>query len=250
MEESKEQLVPFDTIVKALGKFCSEQRTGSLYIFTAEEHGAVVSVVQGRIVDVFYRTVRGVRALPLMRRIKQAKFFFKKNPDIAGPEASTNKIELPANDEIFSIFSLKVSNVRTGQVQGGTDNNAVHSKVKLILVVEDSNMARKSIVQMLSAQGYETIEAVDGFDALGKLGQNKVDLVMLDLILPKMDGYAVLNAMKKEKEYKHIPVIVLTSRDALFDKLKGKMSGTDEYLTKPVKPDELLSKLQKYLHRE
>jgi twitching motility two-component system response regulator PilG len=62
-----------------------------------------------------------------------------------------------------------------------------------------------------------------------------------------MDGYAVLTAMKKDPKYKNIPVIVLTSRDALFDKLKGKMSGTDEYLTKPINAEEVIKKVKKYL---
>lgn len=242
MEESKEQLVPFNTVIKALNRYCDERRTGSLYIFTQEEHGAVVSLVQGRIVDVFYRTVRGVQALPLMRTIKEAKFFFKKNPRMAAEAGQTSENLLPDNFEILTQFGINE------KVTDAGNNGKVHGKVKKILVVEDSNMARKSITRVLAAQGYQISEAVDGFDALGKLGEDKPDLVMLDLILPKMDGYAVLTAMKKDKNYKNIPVIVLTSRDALFDKLKGKMSGSDEYLTKPIKPDELLDKLRKYLN--
>ncbi len=116
------------------------------------------------------------------------------------------------------------------------------------MIVEDSALARKSILNVLTGKGYHLIETKDGLEALIRLGEEKPDLVLLDLILPKMDGYAVLSTMKKDDNYKNIPVIVLTSRNTLFDKLKGKMSGTDEYLTKPIQPDELLEKLDKYLH--
>ncbi|MCP3853082.1 MAG: response regulator, partial [Gammaproteobacteria bacterium] len=89
--------------------------------------------------------------------------------------------------------------------------------------------------------------AQDGFDALNKIEKIVPDLVLLDLILPKMDGYQVLNTMKSNTLTRNIPVIMLTSRDALMDKIKGKMSATDEYLTKPVNPEELMSKVEKYL---
>ncbi len=116
-----------------------------------------------------------------------------------------------------------------------------------VLVVEDSTVSRKVITNTLAKKGFQIAEAEDGFQALAQLGNEKPDLVLLDLILPGMDGYKVLTHMQKKPEFASIPVIILTSKDTLFDKLRGRMSGSDEYLTKPFSPTELLAKVEKYL---
>jgi len=116
-----------------------------------------------------------------------------------------------------------------------------------VLVVEDSTVSRKVITSTLSKKGYQILEAEDGFQALAQLSNEAPDLVLLDLVLPGMDGYKVLAHMKKKESFVNIPVIILTAKDTLFDKLRGKMSGSDEYLTKPFSPTELLAKVEKYL---
>lgn len=121
------------------------------------------------------------------------------------------------------------------------------SDAKKVLVVEDSTISRTVITRTLSRKGYRIIEAEDGFQALAQLTNEMPDLVLLDLIMPGMDGYKVLSHMKKKEEFAKIPVIILTSRDTLFDKLRGKMSGSDEYLTKPFSSTELLDKVSQYL---
>ena len=234
MEQSKEIFVDFALAMKALQKRCVDACTGSMFLISDKDHGAIFSLAAGRIVDISYRSIRGPHALRLMREIKATKFFFKDNPSIAKdfPAGSTL---LPENNAIFKVFAKDASTEK------------VKTKNGKILVVEDSAMARKALVKVLNGEGYETVEAADGFEALGKLGEESPDLVLLDLILPKMDGYAVLAAMKKDHTNRGIPVIVLTSRDALLDKLKGKMSGTNEYLTKPIQAKEVIAKVNKYL---
>ena len=239
MDQSKEEYVPLKTALQALHRRCDEDGTGTMYLITDKQRGAIFSIAKGRIVDASYNSVRGEKALRLMCEIKNTKFFFKQNPNTSGDSNIGNKAPMPANDEIFNLFG-SFSNKDYSALK-------LNGKAKKILVVEDSGLARKALVKVVADRGYDTVEAADGFEALGKLGEETPDLVLLDLILPKMDGYAVLAAMKKDPKYKNIPVIVLTSRDALFDKLKGKMSGTDEYLTKPIKPDEVISKVKKYL---
>ncbi len=204
---------------------------------TEQDYGAVIVLSQGKIVETFYRTIRGMPAVPFMREITTSRYFFKSNPYVAN-ETSANRGSLPENNEIFKALGMSY----------GEDVSSQNEVGKRILIVEDSALARKSILNVLTGKGYHLIETKDGLEALIRLGEEKPDLVLLDLILPKMDGYAVLSTMKKDDNYKNIPVIVLTSRNTLFDKLKGKMSGTDEYLTKPIQPDELLEKLDKYLH--
>ena len=237
MEQSKEIFVDFALAMKALQKRCIDACTGSMFLISDKDHGAIFSIAAGRIVDISYRSIRGPHALRLMREIKETKFFFKDNPNIAKDFPARSTL-LPENNAIFKVFARDTS---TAKVK-------VEAKNGKILVVEDSAMARKALVRVLNDQGYETVEAADGFEALGKLSEESPDLVLLDLILPKMDGYAVLAAMKKDPTNRGIPVIVLTSRDALLDKLKGKMSGTDEYLTKPIKPKEVIDKVSKYLN--
>lgn len=229
---SKDQLVPFSEAAAALCKLCREGHSGAMYMYTDQGHGVIFSIQGGNIVDIFFRNLRGAAALQEIRKIESAKFFFKGDTH-ATSGGSGARGEL-SNEEIF-------------EQMGMVYDSGPSADLKKILIVEDSGLARKVLVESLSSQGYYVIEAVDGEDALKQLQAITPDLVLLDLILPKKDGYEVLAEMRKSEKTRELPVIVLTSRDTLFDKLKGKMSGTDEYLTKPVDPEKLKEKLQKYL---
>ncbi|UCG13057.1 MAG: response regulator [Deltaproteobacteria bacterium] len=120
-------------------------------------------------------------------------------------------------------------------------------KAKKILVVEGSSTTRKVISITLSQNGYKVIEARDGLEALGKVNEERPDLILLDVLLPKMDGYQILSIIKDSSQLKHIPVIILTSKDGFFDKVKGKLAGSAEYLTKPFDPKELLEIVQSHV---
>jgi twitching motility two-component system response regulator PilG len=145
------------------------------------------------------------------------------------------------------IQSRAEQRARANQQAAAARGGAAEGAGRTVLVVEDSVISRKVINNTLSPRGYRITEAADGFQALAQLTNEKPDLVLLDLILPGMDGYKVLSHMKKKPEFESIPVIILTSRDTLFDKLKGKMSGSDEYLTKPFSSVELVDKVSKYI---
>ena len=121
------------------------------------------------------------------------------------------------------------------------------SSKKKILVVEDSPTTRKVVVLTLKQKGYSMIEAQDGLEALSKIDEERPDLVLLDIILPKMDGYKVLSIIKESPEFKDIPVIMLTSKDGFLNKAKGKFSGSNAYLTKPFDPEELIETIEKHL---
>ncbi len=125
--------------------------------------------------------------------------------------------------------------------KGAIDNH------KKILVVEDSPTTRKVIALTLNQKGYSVIEAQDGMEALSKLGEEKPDLVLLDIILPKMDGYKILSIIKENEELKNTPVILLTSKDGILNKVKGKLAGSAAYLTKPFEPGDLRKTVEKYL---
>ncbi len=118
---------------------------------------------------------------------------------------------------------------------------------KKILVVEDSSTTRKVIAVTLSQNDYHVIEACDGIEALSRLNEHNPDLILLDIILPKMDGYKILSIIKGNSDFKETPVIMLTSKDGFFSKMKGRMAGVTAYLTKPFDPQELLEIIRKNL---
>ena len=233
---------PFSEAVQTLKRLCFEQRSGTLYMRTDQGHAATITLSKGKIIEVFHLMQGSMKAVQLLREVKSAFFFFKsdltKRDD---PEVYFDR--LPSNEVILNELSKPIHNMQDGIAAASAQGS------KKILVVEDSGMARKLVVNTLVEKNYSVFEAVDGEEAVKLVREVAPDLVLLDLILPKMDGYEVLDIIRSDKKYKNLPVIALTSRDALFDKLKGKMRGTDEYLTKPVKPQELLDKVEKHLAR-
>jgi twitching motility two-component system response regulator PilG len=124
---------------------------------------------------------------------------------------------------------------------------SVQTNTKKILVVEDSSTTRKVIVLTLKQQGYALVEAQDGLEALSKIDEERPDLVLLDIILPKMDGYKILSIIKNSRDLKNTPIILLTSKDGLMDKVRGRLSGSTAYLTKPFEPKLLIETVRKHI---
>lgn len=239
LQKKQEQLAPFDETVKTLYGLCIGRHTGIFYVFTNEGHGATISLAEGRVLEIAYLKLRGIEALKMLQKVSTAKYIFKQDLSLRDKQPTSSDY-LPADNVIFRKLGMNANFLSCAPGFMGNE-------IKKILVVDDSSLSRKVILNVFAGKSYDVTEAVDGFDAMNKLQLETPDLVLLDLILPKMDGYQVLNAMKKHDTLKKTPVIMLTSRDALMDKLRGKMSATDEYLTKPVNPEELMSKVEKYL---
>lgn len=118
---------------------------------------------------------------------------------------------------------------------------------KRILVVEDEPEFRLALRMRLQANGYEVMEAEDGMAGLAMARQQKPDLIMLDVMMPKMDGYKVTRLLKFDENYSKIPIIMLTARSQVSDKETGAAAGVDAYLTKPFKTPELLETIRKFL---
>ena len=130
----------------------------------------------------------------------------------------------------------------------GSDVMTLNDKIrKKILVVEDSSTVRKVVSITLNQKGYEVIEAGDGLEALSKLNEANPDLILLDIILPKMDGYRILSIIRENPDFKNIPVIMLTSKDGIINKVKGKVAGSSAYLTKPFDPAQLVATIERYI---
>jgi two-component system alkaline phosphatase synthesis response regulator PhoP len=118
---------------------------------------------------------------------------------------------------------------------------------KKILVVDDEVDLVKTIQFSLEAEGYKVLVSYNGEDALKQSRKENPDLILLDIMLPKLDGYKVCRLLKFDEQYKHIPILMLTAKTQEKDKLIGKETGADEYITKPFDMDELMGKVKTYL---
>ena len=109
-----------------------------------------------------------------------------------------------------------------------------------VMVIDDSNTIRRSAEIFLNQAGCEVILAQDGFEALAKITDHQPDVVFVDIMMPRLDGYQTCSLIKRNARYRTTPVIMLSSKDGLFDRARGRMVGSDEYLTKPFTKDTLL----------
>ena len=109
-----------------------------------------------------------------------------------------------------------------------------------ILVVDDSKTIRRTAETLLSREGCQVFTAIDGFDALSKIADHQPDLIFVDIMMPRLDGYQTCSLIKHNKVFKATPVIMLSSKDGLFDRARGRIVGSEQYLTKPFTKDELL----------
>jgi len=119
------------------------------------------------------------------------------------------------------------------------------SKIK-VMVIDDSNTIRRSAEIFLKASGCQVILAEDGFDALAKISNEHPDLIFVDIMMPRLDGYQTCSLIKRNARYKTTPVIMLSSKDGLFDRARGRMVGSDQYLTKPFTQETLLDAVHVY----
>ncbi len=109
-----------------------------------------------------------------------------------------------------------------------------------ILVIDDSKTIRRTAETLLSKEGCTVYTAVDGFDALSKIADHHPDLIFVDIMMPRLDGYETCSLIKHNTTFRNIPVIMLSSKDGLFDRARGRIVGSEQYLTKPFTKDELL----------
>lgn len=116
-----------------------------------------------------------------------------------------------------------------------------------VMVIDDSNTIRRSAEIFLAQAGYQVLLAEDGFDALAKIADHHPDLIFVDIMMPRLDGYQTCALIKKNPKFSGTPVIMLSSKDGLFDRARGRMVGSDEYLTKPFTKDSLLKVVSEHI---
>jgi len=117
-----------------------------------------------------------------------------------------------------------------------------------ILVVDDSKTIRRTAETLLSKEGCQVFTAIDGFDALSKIADHQPDLIFVDIMMPRLDGYETCSLIKHNKVFRETPVIMLSSKDGLFDRARGRIVGSEQYLTKPFTKDELLGAISNQIN--
>ncbi|WP_223445354.1 MULTISPECIES: twitching motility response regulator PilG [Pseudomonas] len=122
-----------------------------------------------------------------------------------------------------------------------------HPSALKVMVIDDSKTIRRTAETLLKSVGCEVITAIDGFDALAKIVDNHPGIIFVDIMMPRLDGYQTCALIKNNSAFKSTPVIMLSSKDGLFDKAKGRIVGSDQFLTKPFSKEELLDAIQAHV---
>ncbi len=132
------------------------------------------------------------------------------------------------------------------QAEGTADLSALSVKV---MVIDDSKTIRRSAETLLKKVGCEVVTAVDGFEALAKITMHKPDIIFVDIMMPRLDGYQTCALIKNNQIFKAIPVIMLSSKDSIFDRARGRIVGSEEYLTKPFSKEDLIQAITSHVGR-
>jgi twitching motility two-component system response regulator PilG len=117
----------------------------------------------------------------------------------------------------------------------------------VVLVVDDSPTVRKIVQLTLQRENIQVYTAGDGLTALTAVADSQPDLILLDIMLPHMDGYSICHLIRNNQEYRDLPIIMLSGKDGIFDKMRGKLAGSTEYMTKPFDSTELVQTVRRYL---
>lgn len=118
-----------------------------------------------------------------------------------------------------------------------------------VMVIDDSKTIRRTAETLLKKEGCEVVTATDGFEALSKITDQDPDIIFVDIMMPRLDGYQTCALIKNNQVFKRTPVIMLSSKDGLFDKARGRIVGSEQYLTKPFTKDELLGAIRTHVKR-
>jgi twitching motility two-component system response regulator PilG len=118
-----------------------------------------------------------------------------------------------------------------------------------VMVIDDSQTIRRTAETLLAREGYAVITASDGYEALGKIVDHSPDLIFIDIMMPRLDGYQVCALIKGNPKFSRTPVVMLSSKDGVFDRARGRVVGSDQYLTKPFTKDEILKAVRSYVKK-
>lgn len=116
-----------------------------------------------------------------------------------------------------------------------------------VMVIDDSKTIRRTAESLLKKAGCEVVTATDGFEALAKITEHKPDIIFVDIMMPRLDGYQTCALIKNNSIFKETPVVMLSSKDSIFDRARGRIVGSEQYLTKPFTKDDLLGAIRQHV---
>ena len=135
-----------------------------------------------------------------------------------------------------------------GNAMTQDENSAGGLQGLRVMVIDDSKTIRRTAETLLKREGAEVVTATDGFEALAKIADQRPQIIFVDIMMPRLDGYQTCALIKNNQIFKHTPVIMLSSKDGLFDKARGRIVGSEQYLTKPFTREELLDAIRKHVN--
>ena len=143
-------------------------------------------------------------------------------------------------------MKLGAQNIENSSLPELEQSNTADLSSLKVMIIDDSKTIRKSAETLLSKEGCEVLTAEDGFEALAIIAVNKPDIIFVDIMMPRLDGYQTCTLIKNNRQFRDTPVIMLTSKDSIFDKARGRIVGSEEYLTKPFTRDDLLQAVNRH----
>lgn len=118
------------------------------------------------------------------------------------------------------------------------------------MVIDDSNTIRRTTEALLQKAGYTVFTAADGFEAMSMIADHRPDIIFVDIMMPRLDGYQTCSLIKNNRQFKNTPVIMLSSKDGLFDRARGRIAGSEEHVNKPFTQQDLISVINKHVRKE
>ncbi len=125
--------------------------------------------------------------------------------------------------------------------------NNENKSVTKVMVIDDSNTIRLTAETILKKEGYEVFTATNGFEAMSVITDTRPDIIFVDIMMPRLDGYQTCKLIKNNSYFRHTPVIMLSSKDSLFDRARGRVAGSEQHINKPFTKSELLEAIQRYV---
>jgi twitching motility two-component system response regulator PilG len=154
-------------------------------------------------------------------------------------------------NDVMLASQVNYLKIRLSEIEQQENNNSQMPTGRKILIVDDSATVRKLISSKLEKSGHEVVSAVDGIDALEKIKEFLPDLILLDIMMPQLDGYQVCKLIRSNELTKDVPIVMISGKDGFFDKVRGRMAGTTGYITKPFGPETLMKAVETYIvHRD
>jgi twitching motility two-component system response regulator PilG len=135
-----------------------------------------------------------------------------------------------------------------GEHMAQQEGTGVNLQGLRVMVIDDSRTIRRTAETLLVREGCDVVSATDGFEALSKIADHNPQIIFVDIMMPRLDGYQTCALIKNNQTFKNVPVIMLSSKDGLFDKARGRIVGSEQYLTKPFTREELLGAIRTYVN--